>query len=143
MARAKTDNPQDYKGPRTPIRGKGTLCGWCNADDHDNCKHELPFYEKLWICSCKCNDNWVPQDLGGPVEEKNAKRGTSRKDNRTADDDSTRTELADEEDADDLSDYSDPQSESEPDESGESNGLADDGGEEDLRPDQGLGESDA
>ena len=115
MARAKSDNPQDYKGPRTPIRGKGTLCGWCNADDHENCKHELPFYEKLWICSCKCNDSWVPQDLGGPAEEKNDKRRVSRKDNRATDDDSTGDQLADEELPDEVSDSSDSEPVEEPD----------------------------
>jgi hypothetical protein len=76
MTKRLPENPQDYKGPRTPIRGKGTLCGWCNSDDHKNCKHELAYYEKLWICSCSCNDNWVPQDLGGTIEpETKKKRG--------------------------------------------------------------------
>jgi len=56
--------PQDYKGPRTPIQLENP-CGFCNASDHHMCMHELPYYEKLWICGCECNKGWKPIDLGG------------------------------------------------------------------------------
>jgi hypothetical protein len=60
--------PQDYKGPRTPIQLEKP-CGFCNAGDHLMCVHELPYYEKLWICGCECNKGWVPQDLGSTVRK--------------------------------------------------------------------------
>ena len=63
MARPE-EKPQDYKGPREAIVMKHA-CGFCNAGDHHMCMHELPYYEKLWICSCECNKGWKPIDLGG------------------------------------------------------------------------------
>jgi hypothetical protein len=68
MAKAE-EKPEDYKGPRTPIVTKHP-CGFCNANDHHMCRHELAYYEKLWICPCTCNKNWVPKDLGTAVKEK-------------------------------------------------------------------------
>lgn len=61
--------PQDYKGPRTAIQLEKP-CGFCNAGDHPLCVHELPYYEKLWICGCECNKGWVPQDLGSATKTK-------------------------------------------------------------------------
>jgi hypothetical protein len=61
--------PQDYKGPRTPIQLENP-CGFCNAGDHHMCMHELPYYEKLWICGCECNKGWKPIDLGGETSKK-------------------------------------------------------------------------
>lgn len=66
---AKEEKPEDYKGPRTPIQMKNP-CGFCNASDHHMCKHELPYYEKLWICGCDCNKGWKPIDLGGEDKKK-------------------------------------------------------------------------
>lgn len=66
------EKPQDYKGPRTPIITKN-VCGFCNAGDHELCRHELPYYEKLWICPCECNKNWKPIDLGTEVNPKRRK----------------------------------------------------------------------
>ena len=62
-SKSKANNPQDYTGPRQVIKTKNTLCGWCNSNSHESCRHELPYYDKLWICSCDCNKDWVPQDL--------------------------------------------------------------------------------
>jgi hypothetical protein len=31
---------------------------------HDSCKHETSHYDRLWVCPCGCNKDWVPQDLG-------------------------------------------------------------------------------
>lgn len=70
---AKEEKPQDYKGPREPIVTKNP-CGFCNAGDHHMCRHELPYYEKLWICPCTCNKNWVPKDLGSAAKIKPTKR---------------------------------------------------------------------
>lgn len=28
--------------------------------DCKDCKHELGYYEKLWICGCECNKDWQP-----------------------------------------------------------------------------------
>lgn len=62
-SKSKANNPQDYTGPRQVIKTKNTVCGWCNSNSHESCKHELAYYDKLWICSCDCNKDWVPQDL--------------------------------------------------------------------------------
>jgi len=66
---AKDEKPQDYKGVRTPIQLENP-CGFCNASDHHMCPHELPYYEKLWICGCECNKGWKPIDLGGESSKK-------------------------------------------------------------------------
>ena len=69
MARStNNDSPQNWFGTRTviPMEGK---CGWCTTNDCDNCHHELAYYEKLWICGCKCNSNWVPQQVVAEREE--------------------------------------------------------------------------
>jgi hypothetical protein len=66
---AKDEKPQDYKGVRTPIQLENP-CGFCNASDHHMCPHELPYYEKLWICPCDCNKGWIPQDLGSATKIK-------------------------------------------------------------------------
>lgn len=45
-------------------------CGFCSApttlgdgvlpEGQHNCVHELPFFDKLWLCSCECNSEWKP-----------------------------------------------------------------------------------
>jgi C4-type Zn-finger protein len=72
MARPE-EKPQDYKGPREAIIMKHA-CGFCNAGDHHMCMHELPYYEKLWICSCECNKGWKPKDLGSTTPEKKRRK---------------------------------------------------------------------
>lgn len=57
------DQPQDYTGGREVIWIK-TPCGWCLDKICQSCKHEVAYYEKLWICGCECNKDWVPQDVG-------------------------------------------------------------------------------
>lgn len=87
MSRVNNDDPNSYKGPRTPIIKKHP-CGFCNSGDHDKCCHEIPYFEKLWICPCTCNKNWVPKDLGTATIEK-PKRGKKNGDKgRTSGDDS-------------------------------------------------------
>jgi hypothetical protein len=72
MARPE-EKPQDYKGPREAIMMKHP-CGFCNAGDHPLCRHELPYYEKLWICTCDCNKGWKPKDLGSTTTEKKRRK---------------------------------------------------------------------
>lgn len=38
-------------------------CGWCMTGDHENCKKELVYPPKNWICGCKtCNmADYVPK----------------------------------------------------------------------------------
>lgn len=63
MARPTKDDPESYKGPREIIITKNK-CGFCATEDHHKCSHEIPWFEKLWICPCECNKNWVPVDVG-------------------------------------------------------------------------------
>jgi hypothetical protein len=28
-------------------------CGWCATDTHENCRLELEWYSKVYVCSCK------------------------------------------------------------------------------------------
>ena len=78
---------QNYKGARTPVRIK-SRCYSCNPwrigylyeeePDHDNCTHEHAWFDKLWLCGCECNKDWVPQDVGDPSQDppsKKKKRG--------------------------------------------------------------------
>ena len=39
-----------------------TICGWCMTGDHDHCKPEIKYYEKVWNCSCeKCHGKEEPK----------------------------------------------------------------------------------
>lgn len=60
MSKKKHEAPEDYKGPRTPIRLR-SRCGWCmgeelDSEQHAKCKRETAWYEKLWVCGCACAD---------------------------------------------------------------------------------------
>jgi len=68
MARKSGDDPSGWYGTRTvSYIGK---CGFCNSpttlgdtvlpEGQHNCIHELPYFDKLWICSCECNSEWKP-----------------------------------------------------------------------------------
>lgn len=57
-------------------------CGWCLTSDCENCQHELGYYEKLWICGCKCNSNWEPQAV--TVERKEQNETTTKRTTKTA-----------------------------------------------------------
>lgn len=59
MAKASS---QPDRSSNTPITSVVRMqpCGWCNTGDHEHCKHEIRYYEKLWICGCECNKNWIP-----------------------------------------------------------------------------------
>lgn len=47
--------PDDENVQRTVVR---TLCGWCSTNDHDECKRELLWYEKHYVCKCECADEF-------------------------------------------------------------------------------------
>jgi hypothetical protein len=40
--------------------------------------HELPYYEKLWICGCDCNKGWKPKDLGTESKTKKERKDEVR-----------------------------------------------------------------
>lgn len=63
MSRPTKEDPASYKGPREIIITKNK-CGFCATEDHNKCAHEIPWFEKLWVCPCDCNKNWVPVDVG-------------------------------------------------------------------------------
>ena len=80
MAREKAEESlsilsRKYKGSRKPIR-LTIPCQECNPwrlgfvvklePGCGKCKHETAWFDKLWICGCKCNDDWVPQQVGDP-----------------------------------------------------------------------------
>ena len=76
MARStSSDSPSNWVGTRTVIRMEAK-CGWCITDDCANCNHELGYYEKLWICGCKCNVNWEPQAV--VIERKETDEKTTK-----------------------------------------------------------------
>lgn len=62
MAVARGDSPLDWYGVRTviPMERK---CGFCADKRCAGCPHEIAWYEKLWICGCECNLNYVPQKV--------------------------------------------------------------------------------
>lgn len=28
-------------------------CGWCITNEHQDCKKEIAYYERVWVCDCK------------------------------------------------------------------------------------------
>lgn len=77
MSRPTKEDPASYKGPREIIVTKNK-CGFCATEDHDKCAHEIPWFEKLWICPCDCNKNWVPVDVGDVSMAPNGKTRKKR-----------------------------------------------------------------
>lgn len=80
MSRGKlsADSPENWGGTRVPMLS--TLCGWCQdalileqESYHRGCRHETGYYDKLWVCGCDCNADWVPQavtvERGGKILE--------------------------------------------------------------------------
>jgi hypothetical protein len=68
MARRSADDPSSWYGTRTV--SYMAQCGFCAApttlgdtalpEGQHACLHELPYFDKLWICSCECNSEWKP-----------------------------------------------------------------------------------
>jgi hypothetical protein len=38
------------------------------------CAREIAWFDKLWICPCPCNENWVPQKTGDPNYVESSKK---------------------------------------------------------------------
>lgn len=57
------DDPLDHKGPMQLIRSVRTTCGWCLSNDCEHCKPELVYYDRLYVCGCKCKDGYVPEGV--------------------------------------------------------------------------------
>jgi len=55
------NDPDEWTGTRTVLPYK--QCGFCSTDDHHLCPHEIPWFDKLWICGCDCNKSWKPKDV--------------------------------------------------------------------------------
>lgn len=69
MARKSPDDPSSWYGTRT-VSWSSTPCGYCASpttlgdtvlpEGQHNCIHELPWFDKLWLCGCECNAKWKP-----------------------------------------------------------------------------------
>lgn len=66
MARKSADDPSSWYGTREV--SWVLPCGHCTtpssadvaAGNPHRCIHELPWFEKLWLCGCECNKDWKP-----------------------------------------------------------------------------------
>jgi hypothetical protein len=38
-------------------------CGFCMTGNHENCKKEITYYEKTWVCECPHNQEKKEQDI--------------------------------------------------------------------------------
>ena len=58
---SKDMHPDEWYGTRNVTREN--KCGFCRDTFHENCAHEIPWFEKLWVCACECNASWVPKNV--------------------------------------------------------------------------------
>lgn len=63
MPKKRRESTTDHKGPMTVIRSVRTKCGWCLSQDCEHCKPELTYYDRIYVCGCKCQDGYVPQAI--------------------------------------------------------------------------------
>jgi len=51
-------------------------CGYCATGHHGGCRGEIGYFEKLWVCGCECNADWVPIAVivNNETKENNEKR---------------------------------------------------------------------
>jgi hypothetical protein len=61
MAKKRIESTTDHKGPMRVVRSDRTKCGWCLSNDCESCKPELTYYDRIYVCGCKCQDGYVPQ----------------------------------------------------------------------------------
>jgi hypothetical protein len=66
MARRRIDSPNEHKGAKTVVR-LSVGCGWCLSNDCEHCKPEITYYEKIYLCGCKCAVDYWPEGI--PKEE--------------------------------------------------------------------------
>ena len=46
------------------------VCGYCYTNDHDRCRPEIKWYDKVWYCYCKtCKTQEKEETNGKPIEE--------------------------------------------------------------------------
>ena len=71
------ESPADHKGPMQLIRSVRTTCGWCLSQDCEHCKPELTYYDRIYVCGCKCQDEYVPQGVqDGSIQLQEEKKGS-------------------------------------------------------------------
>lgn len=66
MAKKSADDPTSWYGTRQV--SWVMPCGHCNspslidseAKNPHQCIHEIPWFDKLWLCGCECNKDWKP-----------------------------------------------------------------------------------
>ena len=61
------DSPDRWTGTRT-VSLNLACCGYCidamvheTESYHERCRREVAWYDKLWVCGCDCNKDWIPQ----------------------------------------------------------------------------------
>lgn len=38
-------------------------CGWCITGDHEECKTQITYFDKIWLCSCtECHPDRESED---------------------------------------------------------------------------------
>lgn len=68
MARKSANEAGNWYGTR--IVSWVMPCGFCTSptsmgstvlpEGQHNCVNEIPYFDKLWLCSCECNKDWKP-----------------------------------------------------------------------------------
>lgn len=66
--RKSADDPSGWYGTRQV--SWVMACGFCTSpttlgdgvlpEGQHNCVNEIPYFDKLWLCSCECNSEWKP-----------------------------------------------------------------------------------
>jgi hypothetical protein len=81
MPKKRRESTTDHKGPMRVVRSDRTKCGWCLSQDCEHCKPELTYYDRIYVCGCKCQDGYVPQAVrNGTVEVKSEKENEGEND---------------------------------------------------------------
>ena len=64
----------NWSGERTVLPYQS--CGYCGTGHHADCRGELGYYDRLWVCGCECNADWVPIAVivNNETKEDNEKR---------------------------------------------------------------------
>jgi hypothetical protein len=60
MGKRKDDT--SYDGPKRVVRSEKTICGWCIDGFCEDCKPEFTFYDRIYVCGCKCQDDYVVKE---------------------------------------------------------------------------------
>ena len=58
-----------------------TTCGWCMTGNHDSCRPEIKYFDKVWYCECKtCHsesgveekEEETDEEVEEPIQEQEA-----------------------------------------------------------------------